>query len=491
MPTNGDFGLGPVDDYRRSGMQPPEEKKGGLFDSITNLFIAKKSRALANYQAILKKYENRLNELEGRIRKIEGQYKENKINQSAMLNLIDIKAKVLQQMDDLKDYNKNVINVKALIDVNKHIRHVEEYLATFETISKDVELKKAPELPAPLPPPPESGIKIGLPNIGNTCFANSFLKLIAQTTYFDGLLNNEPNEEYKELHLILRDIVHTLRTAKPFKGCIISKQDCHKLMKKLQALIQMGDPDFQIGRQADSVEVLQLMMMLFGFQLADKLAPEQYEHVPVEFLSFTGRKDEKIDDSFIELLMEHVKKMRGKKSVEPILSVSCDQEDKLIDVNEKLLGKDVLKGRKFKVPRDIKGQLPGKKGPKASYIEISIIKKLPQILTISVKRKGLLEDQFNASPIATGKDGYVTIEEYPDFDLKSAANIEDLQRKARPVKYRIKSAILHHKPDIDHYTMVEWDGKDYIHHNDRAVTKGIDFNFIKEHGVFYMLEQVD
>ncbi len=42
-----------------------------------------------------------------------------------------------------------------------------------------------------LPPPPVNGIQVGLPNIGNTCWLNSILQLMASNTYLDPLLTHE------------------------------------------------------------------------------------------------------------------------------------------------------------------------------------------------------------------------------------------------------------------------------------------------------------
>lgn len=81
------------------------------------------------------------------------------------------------------------------------------------------------EHPGELPPPPNEGIRVGLPNgtyypriSGNTCWFNSAVKFMAATSYFDSMFQERDSDPPAKVRKALRDLIICLRTAE--KGVV-------------------------------------------------------------------------------------------------------------------------------------------------------------------------------------------------------------------------------------------------------------------------------
>lgn len=101
----------------------------------------------------------------------------------------------------------------------------------------------------PLVAAPKGGIKMGITNLGNSCWFNSALKFLASTTVFDAGFNTN-NSELSQLFGVA---INELRLGK--QGVLPSS-----LLDKLKEVVEENFQRFSLSRQCDSDEFIRALM---------------------------------------------------------------------------------------------------------------------------------------------------------------------------------------------------------------------------------------
>lgn len=135
-------------------------------------------------------------------------------------------------------------------------------------LEEEVETPVFPQGSSP-PPPPVAGMRRGLQNMGNTCWANSFLKFMGCTNFYDRALIAPSSPGHERLQALLRQLLTDLRMDKE-----IAENSLLAFLREVEQKI----PGMHIGVMQDAPEFFIALLRLMHWT---PLFPTQQELVQI------------------------------------------------------------------------------------------------------------------------------------------------------------------------------------------------------------------
>lgn len=321
-------------------------------------------------------------------------------------------------------------NIKSTIETQKSIpdaipepKDADSSLAVLNPLSMDAPIKNAPIYE----------IKMGIPNIGNSCWLNSSLKFIATTDYFDSMLTTTSNEEHDTLRQALHNVVMKLRHGSKDR---LSQKIYQKLTDEIKKHIPVHSLD---GTQKDPVEFIHSLINLL------KWNPEK-EKFQAQYV-YKSHNERKVAE-FPENWYYHVS------------FLSSDQETPDASLHGLVTREDLVFLR-----TDIEEE--------AGYVRSSHFSKLPDHLFVLLNR-GVWDQNGNSVKIQTllrTENGIIKLaEEKTDGDKTIPTKL---------VSYKIESAIVHDWGCVNygHYVCHTRSDDKLVRHSDTHLTEVTEEHF--------------
>ena len=296
---------------------------------------------------------------------------------------------------------------------------------------------------SPLPPPPEDGIKVGLPNMTsfgtfrNTCWFNTTLKFISCTDYYDTMLTGTPPDGKEELQRQLRNMVFLLRHGE--EGYVHESA-----YKRLMDIVGKEVKGFESsGRQEDAPEFLMKLTEALDWEPENKMeVAKVYNGEPKKRPKVTsvGQFDLTIPND-----------VKGELDVSQLMSIEEELEVRADEDED---------------------------GTSYKYKAHDCFTHLPDTIMINVKR-GALEGK-RSNPIKLNDDGLVELIEY---------NEESEPQKVR--RYKIAASMTHRGETVrsGHYVCEERIEGGTVTHSDMSIEPADDPN-MGTRGYYLRLELV-
>ncbi|MBS4167935.1 hypothetical protein [Parachlamydia sp. AcF125] len=346
--------------------------------------------------------------------------------------------------------------------------------------------------PGPLPPPPATGITVGIPNVGNTCWLNAVLKMLACDPNFDEIYNQKEfppfsfgipanakeevkraliqhqTQQIQELQRTLKVVIYQLRTQST------GKLDINLCLRLVDALpILMPEQNIHKLEQQEAAEALNLIQARFGWPNTEGIDQDNPTKETkrrllrsLNLYEFQGPGPEMIKYASL--------KHFGTPTV--TLTFTPEEANKLerLDIGQYYYNEHA---HAIDVPSDFDLTTLQATHIEKSYLLKQIFINLPEHLYINLQRN-LLDAQGrmkkNTRSIQVDECGTLELMEHDPGQigvLKDGKTLAIMQKCI--CVYEIATAIIHHGGEGGgHYTCVEktLDGR-YFYHNDSSVSE--------------------
>lgn len=339
------------------------------------------------------------------------------------------------------------------------------------------------EKPTPLPvksllaPVPKDGIKVGLPNTGNTCWLNALLVFISCTPFYDKMMSDPPPKGREKLQETLRNIVNDLR-----RGIFISNKTYYQFLKEVkeQILILVPERDIRLGDTADAPELFRKLIEALNWApLRERLNPKE-----IQELIESG------------LYAQKGKIYRSKiQGVEKYGFIGNSEPHIEIDLNKYRGTKDEIDLENGTEEREIRPdaapKMLGTGNQKFEFQEVYT--HLPTTLMLFLKRTSSESNSYIQclkilNPLKLHK-GHIIITEYAPI-MDDLGRIIDMKPAYR-CRYRIGASITHNGgPGGGHFICEERTATGTLYHDDRTVSELNDPN-MGVNGYLVRLDLVD
>lgn len=369
-----------------------------------------------------------------------------------------------------------------------------------------------PKQAAALPPIPQDGIKVGLPNVtdtgafGNTCWLNSILKFICAGNEFDDMLNTRPPAGQEDLHAQFVTLFNIMRKGETADGRKVEQVPVD-VYKNFLTILKESIPEYRdaIGAQQDASEFL----LRFGAALDWKPASSSKEIAEQMNKSRNFPRMAREYTPTGSTPNEKTKSCTQDSSL-PFLSIKLTADyignQTLLDLDALLSTPQTFEGlvpdNPIKIPETGPGAKPGaQKNETYDYLARPHLTCLPQTFIIYLDRlvmpEGLMQwpeamanphlyQQKVSNPIKTTGDNLITFVEYaPTYDTQGKVSKLTPHKKCH---YRIDAAINHEGgAQFGHYVCQERSASGKLtRHSDtdlRPITDksqfGIDGNLLR------------
>jgi hypothetical protein len=343
--------------------------------------------------------------------------------------------------------------------------------------------------PGPLPLPPPSGIRVGSPNVGNTCWLNAVLKMLACDPNFDGLYDQQEfpkatfalegmrpwkrkcliaNETKKiqEFQRTLKVVIYQLRTQS--EG-VIDRDLCLRLVKALPILMP-NVMDILEFNQQEAAEAISLIQSRFGWPNTAGINHDNPTDETKNNFLRTLNLYEPQEDGVIKYA--HAKEFDTQTISLTFTAETADKEEP-IDI-----GNYYQNEHESSIPSfsDFDLQTLEDRVAEKQYLIKQMLVNIPQHLYVNIQRNVLTEEgvKKNCRPIELDSEGRLILIEN---DLQQVGIIKENHSLSISPKYacafEVATAIVHEGDENEgHYICIEKtpEGK-YYRHDDSSVTE--------------------
>lgn len=283
----------------------------------------------------------------------------------------------------------------------------------------------------PLVPVPESGIRMGISNLGNSCWFNAVLKFLASTTVLDYGFNNNNFEMSK----LFRVAINELRLGRA------GNLD-HETLRRLRVMVEAQFEDFRFDVQCDSDEFIRAFIGQIWAPAGNsvKALPDHHEEL-VRFFSECTSEFTPTDDSAVQAPTSELTPAEGSAAKAPTsdqftgcVILHLDEED-LRGKGQINLSDVLSKVSHFDTP------IAADNGVRRNFSRKQMFTHLPQNLLLNLQRGvrvgGNLSgrDEKCCRPIALDANSTLT---FPLYQVQEGrlVHVEDKV-------YRVDAAITH------------------------------------------------
>jgi len=302
--------------------------------------------------------------------------------------------------------------------------------------------------PENLPAPPENGIRVGLPNLGNTCWFNSLIKFMASARFFDSMLAPTGDEATDQLRRDLADLFIYLRLCSDQHVFSSSLLDDY-FERIVGTIVEETEFEYEEGEQCDPSEFLNFLMQFLQWSPSETVKMRESNsrcekdgefEWPILHLDLPEDLKDSADPFDFEMHTHHSSKIDGGGWLTTFPTRLPDEIVCVIKRFDQVMQPQVKQGK------------PSRKGKEPLYEMALTYRKHKNLIHIAggEARVPLFGSTF-------GRDRH--------------KGIMDLYR------YRVAGSIIHHGKGIDcgHYTATELTSRLHKAHDDEVVKEAADW----------------